>query len=158
MSGRRVEFIPEADVWHDYSFSRNPQKYYYIERNRLLLVASVYEARTLALLTPALLVLEIGMVLLAARQGWFLQKLRGWHWLLRNARWVARHRRDVQAMRAVGDSGFVPLLVDRFNAGQVIMPNAARPIDWLLGRYWQLVSPLLLTHELKHVTSDRVVQ
>ncbi len=143
MSGRSVVLVPDADVWHDYSFSRNPEKYYYVERNRLLLVVSLYEKTTLILLAPALIALELGMLLLAARQRWFVQKVRGWHWIICNRRWILSHRQAVQAARNHRDSALAPLLASRFDARQVNMPLLARPIDWLLGKYWRVASRCL---------------
>ncbi len=145
MSGRSVVVVPDADVWHDYSFSRNPQKYYYVERNRLLLVASLYEKTTLLLLAPALIALELGMLVLAARQRWLTQKVRGWIWIVRNRRWVLSHRQAVQAARSIRDGAIAPLLVGRFDARQVDMPILARPIDWLLGQYWRVARQCLPT-------------
>lgn len=145
MSGRSVVLVPDADVWHDYSFSRNPQKYYYVERNRLLLVASLYEKTTLIVLAPALIALELGMLLLAARQRWLTQKVRGWIWIMRNCRWVLNHRHAVQAARSLPDCAIAPLLAGRFDARQVDMPILARPIDWLLGTYWRVAKQCLPT-------------
>jgi GT2 family glycosyltransferase len=141
--GLRVEFVPEADVWHAYHFSRNIQKYYFLERNRLILVASLYQAKTLAMLAPALVALELGMVLLAAVQGWLPQKVAGWRWIVRHRRWLRDHRRRFQALRTISDRELAPLLSARFDAGQVEMPAVALPFDWALGRYWALVSALL---------------
>ena len=81
--GLRCRYVPDAVVLHRYEFGRNPSKMYLLERNRLLLLLTLYERRTLLLLTPALLGLELAMVAVALRQGWARQKAAGWWWLLR---------------------------------------------------------------------------
>ena len=139
LRGLRVEIVPEANVWHDYEFSRNPEKFYYLERNRWILVSSMYEYRTLIMLAPALFALEIGMVVMASLQGWLPQKLRGWKWLIQNRTWVLEHRREVQSLRVLSDREFAHLLTNRFDARQLGMPPSLRPVDWLLGQYWLLV-------------------
>jgi GT2 family glycosyltransferase len=139
MVGLSVEFVPDADVWHDYDFARNPGKYYYLERNRLILVCCVYQSRTLVMIAPALLLIEVGMVLMAAAQGWLPQKVRGWRWLVRNRGWVVEHRRHLQRVRSADDRSLAPLIAGRFDAGQVPMPPAVRPVDRCLGVYWRVV-------------------
>ena len=39
MAGKRIVLNPSADVLHDYEHERNPAKYYFMERNRLVFVA-----------------------------------------------------------------------------------------------------------------------
>ena len=46
--GWRVVLVPDAVVLHRYEFSRNPQKLFLLERNRLLMVLTVYSGRLLA--------------------------------------------------------------------------------------------------------------
>jgi GT2 family glycosyltransferase len=139
MAGLRVEFVPDADVLHDYAFGRHDEKLYFLERNRLLLLFGIYRRRTLFWLLPAILGFEVAIVGLATVQGWLRQKLRGWWWIGKNYRWVLDYRRRLQVSRVVGDEALVPLLASHFDAGQLQMPSAARPIDWLFAQYWEFV-------------------
>ena len=82
--GWRVRYVPGAVVLHRYEFSRNPLKSYLLERNRLFLVATLYERRTLAVLLPVLLALEVAVAAVSLKQGWFREKARGWWWLWRH--------------------------------------------------------------------------
>ena len=110
LAGLRVVIEPGADVYHDYEFGRNVAKHYLLERNRLVFVLSSYSPRLLLLLSPVLLSTELAMTVLAAREGWFRDKLRGWAWCARNARWLARQRRETQRLRRVPDRDLAPLL------------------------------------------------
>ena len=143
LRGLRVVFVPDSVVRHRYEFSRNRQKYYLIERNRLLMVFTVFERRTLLLLTPALLVLELAMLASASRQGWVADKAKGWGWLLRNRSWVAARRRSIQRSRVLSDGELAPLLATRIAPGNFDLPRWLRPCDWLLSRYWLVVRRLL---------------
>ncbi|QNN53674.1 glycosyltransferase family 2 protein [Nocardioides mesophilus] len=138
-SGLRCVFVPDAVVLHHYEFARNPLKMYLLERNRLMLVATLYERRTLALIAPALLGLELAMLAVALRQGWARQKLRGWVWLLRH-RGEVRARRDlVQAHRSVGDAALAVRLTGDFHPGAD--SGIAAP-GWLRAgsrAYWSVV-------------------
>lgn len=108
--GWPVVYVPEAVVLHRYEFSRNPLKFYLLERNRLFMVLTLFSASTLLAALPMLLGLELATVALAARGGWLRQKVSGWWWLLRHARLIARRRREVRGARRVPDREFVRVL------------------------------------------------
>jgi GT2 family glycosyltransferase len=141
--GLRIVYAPDAVVVHRYEFSRNPLKYYLVERNRLALILTLFETRTLALLSPALATIELATLLVAAKSGWARQKLAGWQWLLRNRRWVRDRRRLLQAERSVGDRALAALFADRLAAGNYPLPHALRMLDRLLGNYWATVRRFL---------------
>lgn len=103
LDGLRVVYVPDAEVWHDYSFSRNPEKYYLLERNRLLMISTVYQRRTLGVLALPLLGFEVAVLALAVREGWLRQKLRSWGWLLSHAGTLRERRATVQARRRETD-------------------------------------------------------
>lgn len=139
MAGWRVVFVPGARIDHDYEFSRHPQKLYFLERNRLILVLTCYEARTLLLLAPALLAFEAGITAVAFAQGWGGRKLQTWVWILGHRRWLRAQRRRLQGARRVPDRAFVHLLSERFDAGQLPASGLVRMADRGLARYWRLV-------------------
>jgi hypothetical protein len=110
-----------------------------MERNRLFLVASLYERRTLALLLPALVATEVGMLAVALREGWADQKVAGWGWLWRHRDRVRARRRILQEERVVSDRQLAPRLASRFDAGNLVLPAWARPLDAVVAGYWALV-------------------
>jgi GT2 family glycosyltransferase len=131
-SGRTVRYVPGAVAAHHYEFSRNPAKFYLLERNRLINLLTLYETRTLRLLLPALLVIEAGVTAAAIAGGWFPQKLQGWRWLWANRSLVARRRTFVQESRLVPDSDIVGVLADAVTpaegAGVSVPPLANRAL------------------------------
>lgn len=141
--GLAVRYVPDAIVVHHYEFSRNPRKMFLLERNRMLVVLTCYGTRTLVLLAPALLGLEVGMVVLAATQGWLRQKLRGWWWILGHLAWVRERRRLVQRTRIVPDRDLAGLWSVRFDAAAMPLPRWGQPLQSLLAGYWRLVRRVL---------------
>jgi len=141
--GLTVEYVPDAMVLHHYEFSRNPTKSYLLERNRLLMVATTYQARTLALLAPVLLLTEAAMVATAASGGWLRPKLRGWRWLWRHRRWVLTRRRQLQAERTVPDADVARLMTARFDPSNVEAPAGVGAYNAVVATWWALVRPLL---------------
>jgi GT2 family glycosyltransferase len=139
MAGRRVVVSSHADVWHDYDFERNGKKRYFMERNRLAFLGTCFSARTLILLAPLLLATELVMLVLAARQGWFRDKLAGWMWLMRNGRKLLRRRRETQRGRRVHDRDLASLLTAVVDPGMLNVPMLVRALNPLLLVYWTVV-------------------
>jgi GT2 family glycosyltransferase len=134
--GLRVVYVPDAVVLHRYEFSRNPLKLYLIERNRALFLLTTYERRTLLLLAPPLLALEVAMLLLALKQGWGRHKLRGWWWLATHLSWVRRRRALVQRERTVPDRALAHLLVPELTTTAVDLPAGASALNAGLRLWW----------------------
>jgi GT2 family glycosyltransferase len=139
LAGYRVVVDPEADVYHDYEYGRNPRKSYLLERNRLVFCLSAYSARTLLLLAPLLLATELGMVALSLRERWLKDKLAGWGWIIRHAGVVARRRRRTQRLRRVRDRELAQHLTPVFSPGMLPVPAPLRAANPIVARYWSLI-------------------
>jgi GT2 family glycosyltransferase len=142
-AGLRVVFVPDAVVVHRYEFGRNPEKMYLVERNRLIAMFTLLERRTLALLLPVMIGVELAMLALAAQQGWGGAKVRGWWWLLRHREWVRARRAALADERVVRDAVFAPLLATRLTQGSMEVPGFLRPFDAVLALYWKGVRSAL---------------
>jgi GT2 family glycosyltransferase len=144
LRGLRVLVVPGADVLHDYVLERpGRQKEYYLERNRLLVVLSAYSARLLFLLAPVLLAVELGILVLAARQGWLREKLRAWGWLLRNGPWLGEHRRRTQELRRVGDREVARFLTPVLDPRMLELPPGVAALNSLVTIWWRGVRVFL---------------
>ena len=141
--GWRVVYVPDAVVLHRYEFSRNEQKFYLLERNRLFLLLTLYERKTLLVLAPALLGLELAVLAVAARQGWWRKKVAGWAWLWHNRSLVRERRRAVQAARLKSDAEIAWLLTGDFAAGDGAGFSAPRPLRAASEAYWAVCRKLL---------------
>ena len=135
--GLRVEVLPQARALHHYEFSRSPLKMYLVERNRLLLLATVHERRTLAWLSVPVFGFELAILLVAVAQGWGRQKISGWCWIVTHRRWIRERRRYVQASRSVPDADLMRLITDTFDPAQTPLPPAAGPLESVLRAYWR---------------------
>jgi GT2 family glycosyltransferase len=139
LRGLRVVVTPEADVYHDYEFGRNPAKQYLLERNRLVFVLSSYSPRLLLLLSPVLLSTEVAMLVLALSEGWARHKLAGWVWLLRHAGWLRQHRHETQNLRLVPDRDLAGFLSPVIAPAMIPVPPPVKAINPLVAKYWGLV-------------------
>jgi GT2 family glycosyltransferase len=105
LAGYRNLIAPESVCRHHYEFSRSLSKWYWMERNRWIVVLKNYRLATILLLLPALLIADVGLLLMSAKAGWFWAKLRSLAWFLRPSAWIyiLRSRRAVRKLRRVPD-------------------------------------------------------
>lgn len=136
--GLRVVNVPDAVALHGYEFSKVSFKFYLIERNRLMFVGTVWGTRALLLLAPALVALEGVMMLLALKEGWLRDKLRGYGWLWRHRGHLRARRRTLQAERTVPDRAWMHVLTERFNT-PLINPPGVGLLNAAMSAYWRLI-------------------
>ena len=132
-------FVAGAAGLHHYEFSRNPRKFYFLERNRLYLVAVCFPSRLLALALPALLAYEVGIVAVAAKEGWLHEKVDGWRWLLRHRAEISSRRRAVQSSRRRSSAELAAQLAGSFDAGNYPLSPLLQVADRVLAAYWRAV-------------------
>ncbi len=138
--GLRVLSVPDAVLVHRYEFSRNTNKYYLVERNRLIFVLTQWSWRALVLLAPAFVALELAMLALAIKEGWVRDKVRGWVWLWRNRRDLAARRRLVRADQTVPDREWMRVLTTRLETPLIQVPHAIlRPLNAVTTAYWKVI-------------------
>ena len=139
IAGYRVVLEPSADVFHEYEYGRNPRKSYFLERNRLVFVLSAYSLRQLVLLTPVLVLADLGMAAIALKEGWFRDKAAGWAWLLRNGGTVWRRRQHTQGLRRQRDRDLARYLTPTFSPAMTPVPALLRVANPFVRGYWRLV-------------------
>lgn len=105
LAGLRNLIAPASVCRHHYEFSRAKSKWYWMERNRWIVVLKNYRWATVLLLLPIMVLADLGLVVMAANGGWLGAKLRSWLWFLRPAAWAHlwRGRRAIARLRRVPD-------------------------------------------------------
>ena len=139
LAGYRCLYVPAAVVYHDYAPFPASRKLYLLERNRYTLLFKTLQWRTLARLTPALLLAELVVwgYLLHHQPAAVPRKLLAYAAVLRHWRRLMAARRAVQAGRQIDDTALLATTVGRLAYQQVDRGAAAR-----IGR--QLIDPLFL--------------
>jgi GT2 family glycosyltransferase len=126
LAGHGVGLVRDARVLHSYEFDKGESKWFWLERNRLRTVLSVYPATVLALTAPALLATELGLLAIAAREGWLGAKLRAQVATLAGLPSTLRRRRDVQRTRRIGAKEFASHLTASLDSPY--LAGAANPL------------------------------
>ncbi len=138
-TGLAVRFVPGAVAEHGYEFARHTQKWGLLERNRLVMMLTLWEARTLALMLPGLLGLEVTMMVVAVRQGWARQKLAGWWWLVTRTRMLRRRRAELSRKRVTTDARVLVRLTGRMDPGSGTGVKVPAVVNLASAAYWSAV-------------------
>ena len=143
--GWRVVYEPGAVIVHRYSFSRNPSKFFLLERNRSVTALTCFSRRHLMAIAPLSLAIEAGLLVMAVRQHWLGEKMRAWRWLWVHRRDIATRRREVQAAWSGDESRVLDLLSTsmsprNLDAGDAPPAFLGRVVDlyWRSARRWVL--------------------
>lgn len=133
IAGYRNVIAARSVGYHDYRFSANPQKFAWTELYRIVVLLSYLRIRTLALLAPLLLAIEIGTCAMALRGGWVGAKAWAYGQWFRGRTWrfIFRMRRRAQKIRTISDAELMRLWTGRIEAQEqasVIVDRFANPI------------------------------
>ncbi len=109
LAGYKCVAVPSSVVYHDYTLRFGPNKTFYQERNRYLMLLKTYRWPTLLALLPTWLLAEVvswGFVLTRdrARAG---NKLHAYAWIVRHWRGIQASRGKAQAVRRVPDRALI---------------------------------------------------
>lgn len=144
LEGLRSVRVSASRVRHAYDFGRNPGKLGLIERNRLLMIRSVYRRSTRLLLAPVIAGTGLGTMAVAMRDGWWSE----WRHARRDARRMrganAGWRKRVAEARTVGDAAILSVRDRGFGTmTQVAAPRGASVVAAVFSGWTRLVLPLI---------------
>ncbi|MGB7980121.1 MAG: glycosyltransferase family 2 protein [Candidatus Nanopelagicales bacterium] len=135
-AGLRVVHDPAAVVVHHYEFARHSTKHYLLERNRLMNLILLPERRTRRLVALPAAAVEVGVLVVALRDGWARDKVAGWRWLVAHRRELAARRREVQSARQVPDRALAHLFRGPLDPLAGLGPAVPGPVSAGLAKYW----------------------
>ena len=137
LQGWRVLFVPDAVADHHYEFGRSPLKMYLVERNRLVTVLTDYPDRLLRAVLPAMIGMEALLLVQALLQGWAVQKVKSWWWLLRHGTLLRERRARVQAQVTATDADIAALLIAKVEPPMMALPPGMALVNRGLDGYWR---------------------
>lgn len=139
--GYDIRLIPAAKVWHKYSFGRNDQKLYQVERNRILFLLKNFSLRYWLLLLPLFLLTELATCCYLALTGQAGIKFKSYRSLIELWPKIQATRSIIQKSRQKSDRELAPLLADRVQFSEMVIP-LLKPYNGLVGLYWQMMRAL----------------
>lgn len=143
LTGKKLIANPKAVIYHKYHFSRNKDKFYYSEKNRLYLLLKNYSLKSLVLISPAILLVEIAEIFFALAQGWFFKKIKSYFEILFLLPVIFKNRSFVQKIRMVPDKDIVKIFQGKLVVGGIKHPLLDNFLSPVVNLYWKLVKRLI---------------
>jgi len=145
--GYKIVIEPASIIWHHYQFAKAKINYYWMERNRWVLVLSYYSFWTMMLIAPMALVMDMMLSIFAIKNGWFDMKWKQMiEWLdISFWRWICERRKEIHATRTVSDRKLLRLAIADilFQEDAVHNPILEHIGNPLMRMYWAIVKQLI---------------
>lgn len=131
----------KSRIYHKYEFSRSIKKYYWMERNRWIVLFKLYRLPTIIFLAIALFFGEFGLLLFSVRSGWFGEKIKGYKYFLSLKNWknLWQARSEAQKRRKKSDCEIVDLFASKIDFQEYNQPLVKYLVNPLLTIYWIIV-------------------
>lgn len=104
-AGYKIILNPDSQVYHQYEFSKSIKKFYFIERNRYIILLKFYKWPTWFFILPAFIFLEAGMLCQSIFNGYFFERLRAYKYFFNfdNVKKIFLKRKKIQNSRLLSD-------------------------------------------------------
>ncbi len=145
LHGYKIVNAPESVVYHKYSFSRNKNKYYFLEFGRLSNLLKNYELITLIILLPLLFFEELAMIIYAFLKGWGKLKIKSYKNLFSNFNDLLEKREKLQKARKISDKEICKFILGEFNTRYEDFSNPIlKLVNPFLSLYWKILCGSLI--------------
>jgi len=145
LAGYHNVLCPSSVVYHQYEFQRSIKKYFWMERNRGLVLFSHCRFFTLIFLAPWLLGLEVALIVLAIKGGWIKEKCLAWCTWFSPKTWIyiRKKRRDSALLRTVSDQEIVRLWTGTIAYQEFPLSGVAKIGDNIVSFVWTFLKLLI---------------
>lgn len=148
LAGWKIVIEPSSVVYHYYEFGKSKKNFFWMERNRYVLVFSYYKLWTLFVLWPMLCVMDAALLLFSIKNSWWREKLdvyREW-FTLSYWKWIRSRRAFLKSIRTMGDRKFLKIAVPeiKFQGEGVRNPVLEYIGNPIMKIYWWVVKRLLV--------------
>ena len=143
LAGWHLKVIPQAIMYHHYKFNKGVQKYYSSEKNRLYLLLKNMEVKTLALICPALIIVEFSQWFHAAIHKWFLLKMKSYFEILTLLPRILTKRKKQKHLRKVPDKEITRIYQGTLAVSGMDNPLLTYLLSPALNTYWKIIRHLI---------------
>jgi GT2 family glycosyltransferase len=143
LRGYKNILVPQSVTFHKYTFSKNKNKFYYLERNRLISLIKNYETKSLILFAPAGIIFEIGMIFYSIFAGFFPKKIKSyWDFIISLPKNLDK-RRKIQKTRKIKDKEIIKLFDSEVHFEEIENPLVKYILNPFLKIYFKGVRKLI---------------
>ena len=143
LAGWHLKVIPQAIMYHHYKFNKGILKYYSSEKNRLHILLKNMEVKTLALIFPALIIVEFSQWFHAAINKWFLLKMKSYFEILILLPSILTKRKKLKLLRKVSDKEITRVYKGTLAISGTNNPLLTYLLSPALNTYWKIIRHLI---------------
>lgn len=109
IGGYKSYYVPKSIIYHYGSaqWKWSGEKFYYLERNRWLVILKNYSLKTILQLFPSLLIIEVFMLAFFAKKRLLLKKLKSYVSIIRLHSHIKKNRKIIESIRKVKDEQII---------------------------------------------------
>ncbi len=144
-AGYDIILAPKSVVYHKYQFSRSILQFYYVERNRMIMMFENYRFGTLFLIFLPFLVMELGQLGYALLRGLFWTKLKVYGYFLKPKNWarMIKNKMGKAKLRKVSDRELAKLIVGKIEFQEIANPVLKYIANPVFNIYWKVVRQII---------------
>lgn len=142
--GYEIKRARQSIVYHKYSFTKEKSKYYFMERNRLIVLLKYYKTKTLILIFPTFLFMEISLWIFALVKGWVREKLKSYKDFLVELKYTLVKRNQIQKLRKVGDKEVIKYFVGKIEFEDIDNFFLKYIVNPILDFYWRIIKKIIV--------------
>ncbi len=145
LSGQKCILANNSIVYHNYEFSRSVKKYFWMNRNRFLVILKNYHILTIVLILPAFITMELGQIFFSWRGGWLKLQFKVYAYLLKPSTWkyILLERKKIQNTRVKTDRELKNLFSGVIEY-QEISSLPLKIANFIFSLYWRIIKPLII--------------
>jgi len=145
LRGYKNVISAKSIAYHKYDFKRSIQKFYWMERNRILLLFKTLKPLTLLLILPVFVAVEFGTMVFSIKNGWGKEKLLSWIFFLdpRNWPYLIQARYEMQKLRVLRDRDVIKNFTGRMESQEFTNPIINYFINPIFDLYWRIVKKVV---------------
>ena len=143
LAGWHLKVVPQAIMHHHYKFNKGILKYYSSEKNRLHILLKNMEVKTLALISPALIIVEFSQWFHAAINKWFLLKMKSYFEILILLPSILTKRKKLKLLRKVSDKEITRVYKGTLAISGTNNPLLTYLLSPALNTYWKIIRHLI---------------
>lgn len=141
----KVALARESIVYHAYNFPTNKNKlrYFWNEKNRIYLILKFYKFKTILLLLPMMLAMDLGQLIFAIKRGYTWQWFKSRLWFKFNFHKLFKARRKVQKTRQISDKELTKNFASEIKYQPVnnfLLDKIGNPV---MRVYWKIIKNFL---------------
>ena len=146
MCGYKTLLCTESKVYHKYEFHRSIQSYYFMERNRYIMMFQNYKLLTLVCISPALFTMEVLVLVGSFFSGIWTKRIQMYLYFFRLDNWrkIIYNRRYIQSLRIVSDESLLKLFSGKLEFQEKKNIALTAVINPLINLYFLLIKLVII--------------